>query len=184
MSIHTVSDDWNGIDLVLTCLFYLRVVKVKVQDFQIRQNQIPTQFIPGPPYTFRSCPLGKIMSIHTVSDDWNGIDLVLTCLFYLEGVKVRPNPSKKRNSKPSYSAIFHTRLFIFWLKALYPPMTKCVGAIWPRVKLTIDLRWVKVFPHQQIVLLTTPISAMGLQIIPFLLWFLVQLGHIYQPGKF
>ena len=81
-------------------------------------------------------------------------------------------------------AIFHTREFIFWLNTLYTSITKRVGAIWPSDKFTIDLGWVKVFPHQHIVLSTTPISAMGLQIIPFLLWFLVQLGHIYQPEKF
>ena len=159
-------------------------LKSKFKIFKISKIWLSPNLFPGPlthsePVLLAQRPLSIQYSTFWVKQVKSE-----SCLFFVGGVKVGPNPSKKQIGKHSYSSIFHTRLFLFWLKALYPPMTKPAEAIWSSVKLTIDLRYVEVFPHQQIVLLTTPSSALGLQIIPFLLWFLVQLGHAYQPGKF
>ena len=70
LTIHTLSDGLSLIDLGKTCLFFVGGVKVKTQDFQIRQNLknlIEPQFISGSPYTFRRSPFGSKLTIYTLS---------------------------------------------------------------------------------------------------------------------
>ena len=146
LSIHTVCYRLSPMDLLDTCLFYLRHLKVKVKKSEIVQNVLVAQFISQHPYTPGSCPFGSKLSIHTVCYRLSAIDLLDTCLLYLGVVKVGINRSKSGKSDPTNLAIFNITDLILGLNTLYPSMTKAFCPIRPTLKLTLTSDALNFFP--------------------------------------
>ena len=128
-----------------SCLFFVGGVKVKIEDFQIRQNLIEPQFIPGPPYTFRSCPYGSKTSIHTVYD-FLGQTSQKWKLPFLHRRRQSQNTrfsNSPKSEKSDWAAIYsraplHIQKLSLWLKGLYLYSIRLFRSDMPKVKVAFS----------------------------------------------